>query len=125
MRSGSEAPAYASASVLTVDEMWSRPMLSPERYSVATSQRGGVRREFADRGGLGDGDVIEGAECSEDHAGEDEASEIDVGDAHRDEQRVFVLRAGEVRECGEQRRESDGEDERGERAEERDGGHGS
>ena len=60
------------------------------------------RTQFTDRGCLGDGDVVQGSERTEHHAGEDEALQIDAGGTYGDEECVFVLGPGEVSEVGEQ-----------------------
>ena len=87
---GERCAGIASARVLTVEEMWSRPMRRPDRYSSRWLKVGFDVRSSP----TADAWVTVmslSTPHAEDHAREHEPFEIDVGVAERDEQRVLVL----------------------------------
>ncbi len=97
--------------MFVVEAMWSRPIRIPDLYSSACRIAGFAAREFRDRGGLRDGDVVERTQRADHDAGQDQPVDVDLVRELTEHDGFVGREPGEVAERGEDDREHDREGE--------------
>ena len=87
--------------MFTVEEMWSRPIRTGAAIQVGHVGVGTRPFQLPDCGDLGDRHVVEHAERSDDHTGEQEALRVEVGSERSEETDRLVGESGQIRESDE------------------------